>query len=267
MTSYLTIGEFADLRNLDRKSLRYYERIGALIPAYIDPQTKYRYYKLEQLVDLDTILVCLELGIPAKNAVLYKNSDGTLNISKLFQDGQARIREKMSHLSLTLEQLETSLHAIRENQSLSRGPGPYFRYFPARFLLRSPFAQPGNEELFRRTAASLFRQAQALGLVPLINFPIGIMAERHVDGIRFFVTLQLLASSGSQSEIFCLPEGNYQCSCLPAAELYDPAPHCHPLFEQKPALSMVALFNLSLEYYPNGLFPLEIQAFTAMPAM
>ena len=38
MDGYLTIGDFAKLRNVDRKSLRYYERIGALIPAYTDPQ-------------------------------------------------------------------------------------------------------------------------------------------------------------------------------------------------------------------------------------
>ena len=32
-TNYLTISELGRLRNVDSKSLRYYERVGALIPA------------------------------------------------------------------------------------------------------------------------------------------------------------------------------------------------------------------------------------------
>ena len=33
MKGYLSISDFARLRNVNPKSLRYYERIGALIPA------------------------------------------------------------------------------------------------------------------------------------------------------------------------------------------------------------------------------------------
>ena len=42
MQGYLSISDFAKLRNVHPKSLRYYERIGALIPAYTDPETGYR---------------------------------------------------------------------------------------------------------------------------------------------------------------------------------------------------------------------------------
>lgn len=47
MQGYLTIGEFAKLHNVNQKSLRYYEQIGALVPAWTDPSTGYRYYALE----------------------------------------------------------------------------------------------------------------------------------------------------------------------------------------------------------------------------
>ena len=112
MNTYLTIGELAKLRNIDRKSLRNYEKIGALLPAYTDPKTKYRYYKIEQLVDLDTILMCLELGIPLKDAVNYKNEDGTLNILMLYSDGKVLIIEKFMRLNITMKSLETSFNAI-----------------------------------------------------------------------------------------------------------------------------------------------------------
>ena len=67
MSNYLKISEFAKLRNVNINSLLYYEKIGVLRPAYVDPHSKYRYYSPEQLIILDTILLAINLGIPLKN--------------------------------------------------------------------------------------------------------------------------------------------------------------------------------------------------------
>lgn len=104
MQGYLSIGDFAKLRNVNQKSLRYYERIGALTPAYTDPETGYRYYALEQLVEMDMILMCLELNIPLRDAVQYRNTDETLDIRRLLRDGQQKAREKLTHLQATMAQ-------------------------------------------------------------------------------------------------------------------------------------------------------------------
>lgn len=47
MNHYFTISKFARLRGIDINSLRYYERLGILTPAYTDPHTRYRYYTAE----------------------------------------------------------------------------------------------------------------------------------------------------------------------------------------------------------------------------
>lgn len=39
MRKYLTISEFAELRNVNINSLRYYEKLKILLPAWVDPQT------------------------------------------------------------------------------------------------------------------------------------------------------------------------------------------------------------------------------------
>ena len=107
-TNYLTISELGRLRNVDSKSLRYYERVGALIPAFVDPETQYRYYTIDQLVDLDTISLCLEMGIPLKEAARYRKEDGTLMVRSLFEDGKRVIEEKVEHYQTTLARLNYS---------------------------------------------------------------------------------------------------------------------------------------------------------------
>ena len=58
-----TVSEFAKLRNLTAETLRHYDRIGLLKPAYIDPETNYRYYSIFQYEKLGTIKELRQLGV------------------------------------------------------------------------------------------------------------------------------------------------------------------------------------------------------------
>ncbi len=86
MQSYLSIGEVAKIRNIDVQSLRYYEKLGILIPAYVNPENGYRYYSLEQIMVLDTIILCIDLGIPLKKLKEYVDDSGQLEFERLLKD-------------------------------------------------------------------------------------------------------------------------------------------------------------------------------------
>ena len=45
----LSIGEFSKISHLTMNTLRYYDEIGLLKPAFIDPKNGYRYYDIFQL--------------------------------------------------------------------------------------------------------------------------------------------------------------------------------------------------------------------------
>lgn len=257
---YLTIGEFAKLRSVDRKSLRYYERIGALVPAYIDPATKYRYYKLEQLVDLDTILVCLELGIPLKEAAGYRRSDGTLDFLKLYRDGCERTKEKIKQLNLTMERLEATLRSLGESRNFENRTDEYERHIGSRYVLRGRLEQLDDETRFRNEAKALFTKAQALGLVPVINFPVGLMAEQNDSGVGVYITLELLPHNIDRPEVITLPEGTYRCRQECGSSMYGQALRLAGIKAGSGA-RLVTVSNMTLEEYEAGVFPLEIQAF------
>ena len=56
------IGDFAKLSRVPVKTLRYYDEIGLLEAVDVDRFTRYRYYSIEQLAQLNRILVLKELG-------------------------------------------------------------------------------------------------------------------------------------------------------------------------------------------------------------
>lgn len=57
------IGAFARLGHVTVKTLRFYDEIGLLRPAWIDRRTSYRYYTAEQLATLNRIVALKELGL------------------------------------------------------------------------------------------------------------------------------------------------------------------------------------------------------------
>lgn len=59
-----TIGEVSKLVNISIKALRYYDKIDLFKPAYVDPDTNYRYYKDSQLHLLDLIKSLKYIGTP-----------------------------------------------------------------------------------------------------------------------------------------------------------------------------------------------------------
>ena len=58
----LKIGEVADFFNISVKAVRIYEKKGIIEPAWIDPESGYRYYTADQLHQLGALLELKALG-------------------------------------------------------------------------------------------------------------------------------------------------------------------------------------------------------------
>ena len=58
----LKIGLFSKLSRVSIRMLRYYDEIGLLHPAYIDPESDYRYYREDQLPQIGWITALRDMG-------------------------------------------------------------------------------------------------------------------------------------------------------------------------------------------------------------
>jgi DNA-binding transcriptional MerR regulator len=56
------IGDLSKLTQVSLKALRYYDELGLLKPAEVDPFTGYRYYSFDQLPRLNRIRALKDLG-------------------------------------------------------------------------------------------------------------------------------------------------------------------------------------------------------------
>lgn len=259
MQEYLSIGDFAKLRNVNQKSLRYYERIGALVPAHIDPDTGYRYYALEQLVEMDMILMCLELNIPLREADQYRKPDQTLDIRRLLQDGRQKALDKLAHLQNTLTQMEKALSRIEESERYQGQEGVYQRHLHQRLILREPFTASGGELEFKKSSTKIFLRGQSMGLLPAFTFPIGLIAQRRGESIHTDIFLEVLQQTDDVSDLEVLPEGDYLCQQRPAREMDHMDKLISEYFTLHPNAQQFIITNLTSAYFDLKGPALELQ--------
>jgi DNA-binding transcriptional MerR regulator/catechol 2,3-dioxygenase-like lactoylglutathione lyase family enzyme len=62
----LSIGGFSMVSGLSVTALRYYDEVGILAPAYVDPATGYRRYRLDQLGAAETIRALRRIEVPVQ---------------------------------------------------------------------------------------------------------------------------------------------------------------------------------------------------------
>jgi len=103
----LFIGELSKLTGASLRSLRYYEKINLLKPTYVDPDSGYRYYSLDQTPLVELIMFCIELGIPLKELAKFTDADDTIDFRAFLAQGKEIAGEK-------LQKIKQGLHLIQK---------------------------------------------------------------------------------------------------------------------------------------------------------
>ena len=101
----LKIGDFSALAQVSIKTLRYYDEAGLLEPAWVDPESGYRYYAARQISQLHRILALKDFGFSLEE------------IARLLREGVTA--EQMRGM-LLMQQAEQKKRVEEEGDRLSR---------------------------------------------------------------------------------------------------------------------------------------------------
>ncbi|HWQ80209.1 MAG TPA: MerR family DNA-binding transcriptional regulator, partial [Anaerovoracaceae bacterium] len=102
-----SIGEVAKIKGLTIKALRYYDKIGLLKPFYVNPETKYRYYHIDQLLRIEFISLFRKAGIDVCELSGIFTDDNAVQIGQ-FSEMHTEIALKK------IKELENSVLLYRE---------------------------------------------------------------------------------------------------------------------------------------------------------
>jgi len=114
----IKIGDFSKLSQLPVKTLRYYDEIGLLQPAAVDPVSSYRFYSAAQLPRLRRIQALKELGLSLHQISLLLDGDlPAEQIVGMLRRRQVELQQQISDGEAMLGRLEARLRQFeRENR-------------------------------------------------------------------------------------------------------------------------------------------------------
>lgn len=109
-----TISQFSRIGMISAKTLRYYDEIALLKPAYIDESNQYRYYSAEQVIDVLRITELKEYGFSLEEIKLLLKTRDPLKLQTAFEVKLKELTSDLNHLTRLKNRIETKIMKIKE---------------------------------------------------------------------------------------------------------------------------------------------------------
>lgn len=106
MENLVPIGRFSKICRLSVSSLRYYDELGLLRPALVDPDSSYRYYRLSQVRVAETIRLLRALEMPLDEVRAYLREEDAEAVRELLNRHQRRMEERVEEGQRILSYLQ-----------------------------------------------------------------------------------------------------------------------------------------------------------------
>lgn len=94
----LTIGQFAAMHGINKKTLMWYDETGLFKPAAINPENGYRCYNYRQSPLLETILLLRELDVSIREIQQFMENRSALSLKNLLEEKIAELDQKLLHM-------------------------------------------------------------------------------------------------------------------------------------------------------------------------
>lgn len=107
------IGEFAQIAQVSSRQLRHYDHLGLLRPDHTNPQSGYRYYSIQQLPRLNSILALKELGLSLDQiGPLLEDRISSTELRGMLTMKRAQVEQSLREEEARLRHIESRIAQI-----------------------------------------------------------------------------------------------------------------------------------------------------------
>ena len=209
---FLSIGRLSKLTGVHIQSLRYYEELGIMRPAFVDSQSGYRYYTFSHMKIVEAIQYCAELDIPLKQFRSFiSESGGEIDYARLIEYGMRIADEKMRRIRERLDFLESVRHELSHADECRARKFTKAR-FEEKLCWAAPYdgAQTGAD--FHAALYRMIADMDAHGLRAGYNN--GQLLLCSAGGMRSYIFIDIRETETPAEDfpqIYRIPAGEYMC--------------------------------------------------------
>lgn len=226
----LSIGELSKITGVHIKALRYYDSIGILTPAFVDPDSGYRYYSFCQKAVVDAIQFCVDLDIPLKQFHDYADETAPWICYKdLVDRGTGLVQEKIEIMQKRLALLKAMQAEMERSEKSYRSNAPELYFLPERICRITPYeGQLGNDESNERMKEliiEIYTHGMKLGNA---NGLLLLKENRNWKQYLFVDVDAASAQTVSEPEYIHIPAGQYLCKRVDRSDIRQVWGWCQP---------------------------------------
>ena len=134
MNTKFSIGKIANLYDISKQTLIYYDNIGLLKPEEVAPNG-YRYYSYRQLEKLDVILNLKETGMSLSEIGEYLKSKDIPRSIDLLKKQNEIVKEKIRHLSAVTSKMEKKITLLSRYSDIKDSLGVHVKEISRRNIV------------------------------------------------------------------------------------------------------------------------------------
>ncbi|MEW5805650.1 MAG: MerR family transcriptional regulator [Patescibacteria group bacterium] len=115
MENFISAGKLAKLANTTKRTIQFYDQKEILKPAIV-AHNGYRYYRENQVLEYQMILLLTTLGITLKEIKQYLSEQGDL--TSLFNNKKQPIQYQIRQLQFNLNSIENFIENLKKNGTM-----------------------------------------------------------------------------------------------------------------------------------------------------
>lgn len=158
-TKYMTIQEFSNITGVSKHTLYHYDDIQLFSPELIT-ENKYRYYSIDQIETIQTIIILKDLGMSLKEIKAFLDSRSRENLIDILEDRENDIDKQIQHLKKVKKFITTKKENIKNSFNLDFSK-VYIKEYPTRYYIIA-YTNNNSEKEFIQATNDLIKQTKEL---------------------------------------------------------------------------------------------------------
>lgn len=208
-----SVGQFAKMHNINKRTLHYYDEIDLLKPAVVE-ENGYRYYSYYQSVELELILIMRRLGLSIDEILEYTKDRSVDKLIELFSGQVDLLNKTIIRLSNTKSYIEGKLEQLSTLQDIEEDKIEIIELEEEKLLVSEKYRDDSNEEYFRlmRSFNSIVKRESDIGSKFGNRISVeNIYKNKLLSYDRFFMTAKASKTIIEQDNIWfdTKPAGKY----------------------------------------------------------
>lgn len=212
MKELYSVGQTARLLGITAKTLRYYETIGLVLPAYINTETGYRYYTSRQFQRIDRIKYLQSLGFSLDE--VQSSIENVDDLVVLLGKKEDMLKQQRAELDRKIEDVDWYINYFHYMENKGAYEEVYLMHLPQRFGIIVPHS---FDELSREAEirlATLRGQEPYNGLTYLRQYGYLMDYQQMKYDKLYPKGYYIFLKNKPKQDLPCLiefPEGTYLC--------------------------------------------------------